>query len=182
MGSNITWSLIELSRHPESLAKLMAEIKSVDTIDFKTINSRMPYLDAVFMEINRLYPVVHATVRVINRETTLASSKKPVIMKPGMLIYLSYLHLQTSPEFWGPDAREFVPERFLGGYNKDQPFMSFGYGPRNCVSLPDCPDEKKREEIDIARSDTNSPSWLPRRILGRYCKRTEWTSGTTTTR
>ena len=143
MGSIITWSLIELNKHPKRLAKLMAEIKSFDTTDFTTINSKMPYLGAVIMEINRLYPVVHATVRVINRETTLASNKNPVVLKPGMLVYLSYLHLQTSPKFWGPDAREFVPERFLGGYNKDQPFMSFGYGPRNCVSLPGHPVEKK---------------------------------------
>ena len=144
MGSNITWSLIELSKHPECLKKLMAEINSVDTTDFTTINSKMPYLDAVIMEVNRLYPVVHATVRVINRETRLASSKKPVVLKPGMLIYLSYLHLQTSKKFWGPDAQEFVPERFLGGYKKDkkdQPFMAFGYGPRNCVSVPTYPDD-----------------------------------------
>lgn len=133
IGLNVTWSLIELDKHPECLAKLMAEIDSVDTTDFTNVNSKMPYLDAVIMEINRLHPTVHATLRVINRETKLASSKNPVILKPGMLIYLSYLHLHTSPKFWGPDAGVFVPERFLGGYKKDQPFMSFGYGPRNCV-------------------------------------------------
>lgn len=144
MGSNITWSLIELNKHPECLAKLMAEINFVDTTDFTTINSKMPYLDAVIMEINRLYPVVHATVRVINRETRLVSSKRPVVLKPGMLVYLSYLHLQTSPKFWGSSAREFVPERFLGGYNKDQPFMAFGYGPRNCVSPPEVPRWKQQ--------------------------------------
>ena len=160
MGSNITWSLIELNKHPECMKRLMAEIDSADTTDFATINSKMPYLDAVIMEVNRLYPVVHATVRVIIRETTLASSKSPVVLKPGMLIYLSYLHLQTSPKFWGPDAKEFVPERFLGGYNKDQPLMSFGYGPRNCVSLSQgCPMEWKNRLTADIRSDTNSPSW-----------------------
>ncbi|KAI9773767.1 MAG: hypothetical protein M1839_002000 [Geoglossum umbratile] len=133
IGSIITWSLIDLDRHPKCLAKLMAEINSVDITDFTTINSKMPYLDAVVMESNRLRPTVHATLRVINRETTLTSSKKPVVLKPGMLVYVSYLHLHTSPKFWGPDAGEFVPERFLGGYKKDQPFMSFGYGPRSCV-------------------------------------------------
>jgi len=133
IGLNVTWSLIELDKHPECLTKLMAEINHIDTTDFTNINSKMPYLDAVIMEINRLHPTVHATLRVINRETTLASSKKPVVLKPGMLIYLSFLHLHTSPKFWGSDAGEFVPERFLGGYKKDQPFMSFGYGPRNCV-------------------------------------------------
>ncbi|KAK0510325.1 hypothetical protein JMJ35_007719 [Cladonia borealis] len=133
IGSNITWAFVELDKHPRCLAKLMAEISSVDTTDFTNVNSNMPYLDAIFMEINRLYPTVHATVRVINREIKLDSSKKPVILKPGMLIYLSYLHLHTSPEFWDPDAGVFVPERLLGGYQKDQPFMPFGYGPRSCV-------------------------------------------------
>ena len=68
----------------------MAEINSVDTTDFTNVNSKMPYLDAVIMEINRLHPTVHATLRVINRETTLTSGKKPVVLKPRMLIYLSY--------------------------------------------------------------------------------------------
>ena len=113
----------------------MAEINSVDTTDFNVVNSKMPYLDAVIKEINRLHPTVHATLRVINRETTLASSKKlPVVLKPGMLIYLSYFYLHTSPKFWGPDAGVFVPERFIGGYSRDLPLMSFGYGPRSCVS------------------------------------------------
>lgn len=141
----------------------MAEINAVDTTDFTNVNSKMPYLDAVIMEINRLHPTVHATLRVINREIKLASSKKPVILKPGMLIYLSYLHLHTSPEFWGPDAGVFVPERFLGGYKKDQPFMSFGYGPRNCVSLSDLPSE--RRGVNIIRLDTNLPLLQPNSIL-----------------
>ena len=157
MGSNITWSLIELNRHPECMKRLMAEINSITASDFATINSKMPYLDAVLMEVNRLYPVVHATVRVINRETTLASSKNPVVLKPGMLIYLSYFHLQTSPKFWGPDAKQFMPERFLGGYNKDKPLMSFGYGPRSCVSLSRWSRCKMKGKADIIRSDTNFP-------------------------
>ncbi len=155
--------MIELNKHPECLAKLMAEINSVDTTDFTIVNSKMPYLDAVMMEINRLYPTVHATLRVINRETTLASGKRPVVLKPGMLIYVSYLHLQTTPKFWGSDAGEFVPERFLGGNNKDQPFMAFGYGPRSCVSIPGPPDGE--EEAKIFRLDTNLPILPPKCIL-----------------
>ena len=135
MGLIVTWSLIELDKHPECLEKLMAELNSVDILNFTHVNSRMPYLDAVIMEINRLYPVVHSTVRIINREITLAPSKKAVVLKPDMLIYLSYLHINTSTELWGLNAGEFVPERFLGGNKKDQPFMSFGYGPRNCVRV-----------------------------------------------
>jgi hypothetical protein len=100
IGLNVTWSLIELDNNPECLKKLMAEIDSVDTNDFNSVNSKMPYLDAIIMEINRLHLTVHTTLRVINSETKLAASKNPVTLKPGMLIYLSYLHLHTSPKFW----------------------------------------------------------------------------------
>jgi cytochrome P450 len=145
---------IELKKHPECLAELMTEINSVDSDDFTTVNSRMPYLNAVIMEINRLHPTVHATLRVINCKTKLATSNGPVVLKPDMLIYLSFLHLHTSPKFWGPNAGEFVPERFLGGYEKVQPFMPFGYGPRNCVSLPSHPNERGGK-ANFIRWDTN---------------------------
>lgn len=172
---NVTWSLIELDKHPESLKKLMAEINSVDTNDFTNINSKMPYLDAVIMEINRLHPTVHATLRVVNRETKLASSKKvPVVLKPGMLIYLSYFYLHTSEKFWGPDAGEFVPERFIGGYKKDQPFMSFGYGPRNCVSFRGYL-KAGTKKANISRLATNLPSSRQRSILSRSSRRSKWT-------
>lgn len=113
----------------------MTEINSIDITDFTSVNSKMPYLDAFVMEISRLYPTVHATLRVMNRETTLWANGKPAVLKPGMIVFINYLHLHTSPKFWGPDAGAFVPERFLGGYNKEQPFMAFGYGPRSCVSI-----------------------------------------------
>ncbi|KAK3315594.1 putative cytochrome P450 [Apodospora peruviana] len=140
IGLNVTWCLIELDKHPEQLSRLMGEIDAADTTDFAVVNNKMPYLDAVVTETNRIHPTVHATLRVINRETRLASAsdvgKRDVILKPGMMVFISYLHLHTSEKFWGPDARQFVPERFLepGRYNKEKmPLMSFGYGPRNCV-------------------------------------------------
>ena len=133
VGSIATWTFIELDRHPECLAKLMAEIDSFDDVSFTDINSHMPYLDAVVMEINRLYPVVHATLRIMHSEATLTSGKAPVVLKPEMLVYISFMHLQTSEEYWGADAKQFVPERFVGGHNKEHPLLAFGYGPRNCV-------------------------------------------------
>lgn len=70
----MVWSLIELDNNPDCFTKLMAEIDSVDINDFNSVNSKIPYLGAVIMEINRLHPTVHATLRVINRETKLAAT------------------------------------------------------------------------------------------------------------
>lgn len=157
--------MIELDRHPECLAKLITEISSVDVADFTSISSKLPYLDAFVMEINRLYPTVHATLRVMNRETTLWANGKPAVLKPGMVVFINYLHLHTSPKFWGPDAGAFVPERFLGGYNKEKPFMAFGYGPRSCVrySIPSC--DRAIKGTKAIRLVTNSRSLLSRSIL-----------------
>jgi cytochrome P450 len=127
--------LIELQKRPDVLARLMTEIESIEAIDFTTVTTKMPYLDAVIMEINRLYPSVPATLRVIERETRLRTAQKPVVLKPGMLIYLSYLHMHTSPKYWGADAGEFDPDRFLNGGDKGKPFMAFGSGTRDCVSV-----------------------------------------------
>lgn len=113
----------------------MTEIESIGAVDFTTVTTKMPYLDAVIMEINRLYPSVPATLRVIERETRLKTSRKAVVLKPGMLVYLSYLHMHTSPKYWGEDAGEFDPERFLNGGDKGKPFMAFGSGTRDCVSV-----------------------------------------------
>lgn len=149
IGLNTVWALIGLDRHPEKMARLLAEVDAIPTMDFQTINSKTPYLDAVLSEVNRLYPSVHATVRVINQEVRLESARsfspgkggengtahREVILKPGMMVYISYLHLHTAEEYWGHDAKQFVPERFLakGEGKKLGPLMSFGYGHRSCV-------------------------------------------------
>ncbi|KAF3037612.1 hypothetical protein E8E12_002684 [Didymella heteroderae] len=133
IGSNITWTLIELQKRPDVLTKLLSEIESVDEVSFTTITTKMPYLNAIIMEINRLYPSVPATLRVIEREARLATANQPVILKPGMMVYLSYLHMHTSPKYWGPTASKFDPDRFLGGIDKSKPFMAFGSGTRDCV-------------------------------------------------
>lgn len=146
IGLMVVWTLIALDKHPEKLSKLLTEIDGITSMDFHTINSKVPYLDAVLSEISRLYPTVHATVRVINQEVRLESAASyhsrsekdtnlEVTFKPGMLVYISFLHLHTAEKYWGSDAKEFVPERFLLERNgrKLGPLMSFGYGPRSCV-------------------------------------------------
>ncbi|KAF2826716.1 putative N-alkane-inducible cytochrome P450 [Ophiobolus disseminans] len=134
IGSLIVWLLIELDRHPDSLATLMTEIRDIDPTNISFLTTKTPYLDAVLNEVHRLYPTVHATVRVINRETRLATSKTPVTLKPGMLVYLSILHLHMSTDYWGADAAHFVPERFLKPEaTKNPAFMPFSSGPRSCV-------------------------------------------------
>jgi cytochrome P450 len=39
IGPNITWTLIELQRHPEYYTKLMEEIENFDDIDFDIVKT-----------------------------------------------------------------------------------------------------------------------------------------------
>jgi cytochrome P450 len=142
-GFSIAWILIELDRHPECLKKLLAEIETSNIDDFNTVNSRMPYLNAVFMEIHRLHPPINAVLRTVNHETVLSSSKMPVLLQPGMLIFISLLYMQTSAKYWGSDSSTFRPERWLDMKEINGSLVAFGYGPRSCVSLYD--KQKKRQ-------------------------------------
>ena len=112
----------------------MNEIDASDTADFATVNVGMPYLDAAINEVGRLYPTVYATVRTVQSEVQLSSGKTPIVLKPGMLLYVNYHHMHTSPEYWGSDAHIFNPDRHLGSQEKKGFLITFGYGPRKCVS------------------------------------------------
>ncbi|KAM7183904.1 Cytochrome P450 [Rhypophila sp. PSN 637] len=177
IGLNVVWAIIELGRHPDKMRRLVEEIDAVTmsapqdldkqdaepedwTLDWTKVTNEMPYLDAVLTEVNRLYPTVHATLRVMNKdailkETSSHAGKNPgkreelpttilrterVILRKGMIVYMSYWHLHTARKYWGEDTKEFIPERFLADEQGDSgkkrpigPLMSFGYGPRSCV-------------------------------------------------
>lgn len=135
IGSLVSFILMELDNNPDCFKQLMNEINAIDDPDFTAINSQMPYLDAVVSETLRLYPGVIALIRIVNQEAKLTSHRTPVALKPGMLVICSILHMHTSTKYWGADATQFIPKRFLNGKGKNnQAFMPVGHGPRNCVS------------------------------------------------
>jgi hypothetical protein len=130
--------LIELKNRPECLERLLAEIDSSDTEDFKVVNSKMPYLDAVVTEINRLHSPVASTFRTVNREISVVSQKAQYTLLPGMLVFFALRSANRSVKDWGPDAGRFMPERWLGREEGETPLLSFGFGPRSCVSGFEC--------------------------------------------
>jgi hypothetical protein len=131
----LAWLLIELDKWPGRLQKLLAEIESSDTEDYKTVNSNMPYLDAVITEVNRLHPPIASTFRTVNREINVTSRKSQYRLPLGTILFLALGCANRSTKDWGEDANLFVPERWLGRKDGGPSHLAFGYGSRSCVSL-----------------------------------------------
>jgi cytochrome P450 len=65
-----------------------------------------------------------------------SSRRKPIVLTPGMRLYISFHQLRTNPRLWGDDVGQFVPERFLDENRQTKEyFMPFGFGERMCVGF-----------------------------------------------
>ncbi|KAM6495402.1 Cytochrome P450 [Amanita muscaria] len=151
---SLSWTLVELARHPEMQDKLRRELLqfsgSDPTWDQVVTGSACPYLDAVVHESLRLHPPVQALQRIADKDDVVplsspikTSSGKMVdsiFIPKGTMVTTPFVHMNRSEAFWGPNAKQFVPERWL----EDNPYPSkdfsgyrhlytFSDGPRICL-------------------------------------------------
>ncbi|KDQ11802.1 hypothetical protein BOTBODRAFT_176997 [Botryobasidium botryosum FD-172 SS1] len=122
-SSSISWTLLELARHPEMQTKLRTELASVST-DNLTMDelTALPYLDAVVREALCFRAVVHGTSRIAAKDAIVPLSKPymdvngvlrhEVRMKKGDSVVIPISPLNRSKEIWGEDAHDFNPERW----------------------------------------------------------------------
>lgn len=74
-----------------------------------TVNS-LPYLHAVILELLRLYPPVSQLINRVTTQTTVLGGEIPI--PNHTWVGWNAFGVHTDPKIWGPDAREFVPERW----------------------------------------------------------------------
>jgi cytochrome P450 len=129
----LTWTWYELSRHPDVLARLEAEIERVlggrpiTTADLPAL----PWTAAVIDEAMRLHPPVYATGREAVREVEISGHRLPA--RSIVLINIRGIHRR--PDYY-PDQLAFRPERMLPDAKKARPrhhYLPFGAGPRVCI-------------------------------------------------
>jgi len=127
-STTLQWAFYELSRSPQVLYKLCAELDDVlgtDT-DPKSISDmllargeealqRLTYLSAVIKEILRLYPPA-STLRTsppgTNFKIRAEDGREWCI--DGLAAYNCHFIIGRDPKVFGPDAEIFIPERWLG--------------------------------------------------------------------
>ncbi|KAJ2948814.1 hypothetical protein O0L34_g8074 [Tuta absoluta] len=123
-----------LARHLRVQDKLHAELVEVFEKDELVTPDHLPrlkYLDAVIKETIRLFPPVPIVTRQTDKDCRLPSG---VVVPAGCGILIHLWAINRHPQYWGPDADQFRPERFLDeGPEQPAQFASFSLGPRNCV-------------------------------------------------
>ncbi|XP_060611617.2 cholesterol 24-hydroxylase-like [Anolis sagrei] len=131
-ANQLSFAVMELSRHPDIVAKLQAEVDEVigvkKDIPYEDLR-KLEYLSQVLKEVLRLYPPVPGTVRWTGKENVIEGVRIPA---GTTLIFSTYIMGRLEKYF--KDALTFNPDRF----NKDQlkPYFSyfpFALGPRSCI-------------------------------------------------
>lgn len=153
----VAWAVERLVRHPEKLARLVAEIDAQEGEQ---------YMQAVINETLRVRPVVPMVVRLLHEPMQIGRHELPAGTRVAPSIYLTN---RNSRVYEAPG--EFMPERFLERAPETFSWIPFGGGIRRCIGASFATFEMKL----ILRTVLGelSPS-LPRGRVGRLWRGGEW--------
>ncbi|XP_032090048.1 cholesterol 24-hydroxylase isoform X2 [Thamnophis elegans] len=131
-ASQLSFTIMELARQPEIVAKLQAEVDEVigvkRDIAYQDLR-KLEYLTQVLKEILRLYPPVSGTMRWTEKKNVIEGIEIPA---NTTLFFNTYIMGRMDRYF--KDALTFDPDRFSKG--KSRPYFSyfpFSLGPRSCI-------------------------------------------------
>ncbi|KAJ3743764.1 cytochrome P450 [Lentinula detonsa] len=172
-----------LSRHPDVQDKLRRELiqaksqNSGQDLSYKELTD-LPYLDAVCRETLRLFAPASNVVRFARKDAVIplhkpiigidGSEMREVAVPRGTTIFVSIFNANRNPDFWGEDANEWKPERWLsplpeslvdaripGVYSH---LMTFIGGGRSCIGFKFSQLEMKVVISTLVESFNFSPS------------------------
>ncbi|KIM86964.1 hypothetical protein PILCRDRAFT_815408 [Piloderma croceum F 1598] len=154
----LTWALIELARNQSVQTKLREELtcqyRNAGDPTYDQFINGLPYLDAVTNEVLRMHSGSWETIRVAAKDDVIplsvpiqtADNKTVdcISVTAGQVVSIPIRSANRSERFWGTDAKEFKPERWIegdmqGDMTKIQGYrhlLSFGDGPRMCLGKP----------------------------------------------
>ena len=154
----MTWALIELCKHPEKQEILRKELARFQGSDptWDELWSGLPYLNGVVQETLRLHPPLAGIVRVASEDDVIpltspitaatGETVSYITIAKGTTVNCSVAYINQAEELWGPDGKEFKPERWLVNENGEdgvgegaktiqgyQHILTFSDGPRLCI-------------------------------------------------
>ncbi|CAO3570767.1 unnamed protein product [Mortierella alpina] len=132
----LSWTFYLMHRataSPEILEQLVKETDDVLAGGLPTYEStkQQKYAEACFHEALRLYPSVPKNLKTCVEDDILPDGTK--VYKGDRVAWSSYA-MGRSSSVWGPDAKEYKPERWMNGEKpSSSKFISFHHGPRTCL-------------------------------------------------
>ncbi|CAL1385755.1 unnamed protein product [Linum trigynum] len=135
----IEWTMSNMMKHPKVLHEAQSEVRRVFGERGRVDEARMcelSYLKLVIKETLRLYtPAPLVLPRECREECRISGYDVP--LKTRVLV--NAWAIARDPRYWGEDAEEFVPERFLDSKlsfrGTDFEFLPFGAGRRMCPGM-----------------------------------------------
>nr|AFP20603.1 cytochrome CYP367B6 [Spodoptera littoralis] len=130
-----SYILLMMAYHPKCQEKLFAEIKNIIGDEDRYVTDddlkRMPYLEMVFKEVLRLYPIGAMLQRTVNEDIAISNYTLPA----GCSFVAPIFHLHRDPRFWTEPDR-FDPERFNPENVKTRnpnAYIPFSLGQMDCL-------------------------------------------------
>ncbi|KAF9974880.1 hypothetical protein BGZ73_001620 [Actinomortierella ambigua] len=110
----LSWMYYEVMRNPTVQQNLWKEIDRINTpkATYEMLTKEMRYSHATFLEALRLYPPVPRNLKTAVADDVLPNG---VQVKAGDRIMFSTYAIGRNKDVWGPQAREFQPERWFEG-------------------------------------------------------------------
>lgn len=129
-----TGILLMLAIHSEYQDRVVDELREIFADADEPVTqehiSKMNFLELVIKEAMRFFPIAP----IIGRECTADFPIGGGIIPKGSQVFLNMIGMNKNPAFWGENAGQFYPERFL---NTDHwhpyQYIPFSAGPRNCI-------------------------------------------------
>ncbi|XP_054740137.1 cytochrome P450 6a22-like [Anastrepha obliqua] len=138
-SSTMGFALYELAKQPDIQDRLRTEINEVlerhnNDFTYEAMQD-MHYLDQVFSETLRKYPIVPHLTR--EAQADYKTNDPRYTIEKGTMVNIPVYAIHYDPEYY-PDPEKFDPERFSDAEIKKRPactWLPFGDGPRNCIGL-----------------------------------------------
>lgn len=136
-ATTMSFLFYELAKNPDVQERLHTEVVEVlkrydGKVSYEALH-KMAYLNNVFDETLRLYPIVEPLQR-----NTMMDYKVPgtdLVIEKGTTVLISPYGIHHDAKYY-PDPEKFDPDRFTAENSKDRhqcAYLPFGNGPRNCI-------------------------------------------------
>uniref|UniRef100_A0A0D9Z6U8 Cytochrome P450 n=1 Tax=Oryza glumipatula TaxID=40148 RepID=A0A0D9Z6U8_9ORYZ len=120
--------LLSASSSKDRVREEVQEVCAGQPVDSQSLQ-KMKNLTMVIQETLRLYPAGAFVSRQALQELKFGGVHIP----KGVNIYIPVSTMHLDPNLWGPDVKEFNPERFSNAQPQLHSYLPFGAGARTCL-------------------------------------------------